>query len=110
MPVTKTFTPKAFAKENPQYTGTVSLRMPSYVERLAIMREVDACGDDNLARLEVMARRIPSHFAGADVIRLDDQRAFKTWDDFEYESGLSDVISELTVQLLGESRVGAAIT
>lgn len=107
MAVTNSYTPKAFTADGAKYSGTISLRMPTYVERITLMREVDACGEDNLLRLITMAKAIPAYFVGADITRLDDSQKFTTWSDLESESGLADVISEATVKILGEARVGA---
>jgi hypothetical protein len=110
MAVITTYVPKVFEGEEAKYAGTVSLRLPTYIERISLMRDVDMCGEDNLLRLITMARALPLHFQGADITRREDAHKFTTWSDLESESGLSEVITEMTIKLLGESKAGPTKT
>jgi len=94
-----------------EYEGTVTLRMPSYDERLELLGDSAAAADasdqkakralDNMRRL---AKRAPEFLVALNVKRKADGFLF-TWDDLQYDSDMQALINEIANRLLGKYSV-----
>lgn len=97
------------------YSGTLTIRRPTFEERLDLMDGASAFkvdGDEDKARsgiayLRKMQPNVGKFFVAADIKRVDDGVAITDWaslcDDGVAAMG---VVQEIAIKLLGDFRVG----
>lgn len=109
-----------------EYEGTITLRMPTYDERLAFLDDIGATAIDfkepvteeekaekkmhderkRIMRLRQAGRLAKMHFVSCDIKRKSDGFVFDTWEKLEYDSDMVSVIREAGYKVLGKFKVG----
>jgi len=97
--------------EPARYTGTVTVRMPTYDERLSISEETGIGGDaesqlTNVQVMRVMAKHARARTVKVDVTRKADGFKFESWEQLEYDSDMVSLINEIGAQIVGRYSVG----
>ncbi len=94
-----------------EYAGTVTIRMPTYDERLGFYEGVDM-GDSTektgIAFMRAIARQVPRFIEEVAIKRLDDGFEFKSFDDLNIDSDMVPVITEIATKLVGKHRAGVS--
>jgi hypothetical protein len=104
------------------YEGTVTMRMPTYDERLALYEEADIDVDDDddnddektkrekkkkrLRMMRAIARLAKDFVVAVELKRLSDGFVLSSWEHLSYESDASSVIQEVAGRLIGKFSVG----
>ena len=107
----------------PAYSGSVTLRAPSYDERASFVEAVDfpaiAEGEEeskeaqlaqarkyNFAMTRHVAKRAPEFVEKIEIKRLSDGFVFETFESMVYDSDMASVITEIAQRLFGKNLVG----
>lgn len=108
-----TFTPdicKPLDNDAEEYTGTVTIRMPTYDEKMGFYEAAgeQLSGDAKKAAvplLRIVAKSAESHVVSVDVVRVSDGHKF-TFEEMKYDSDMHSVITEIATKLIGRFQVG----
>jgi hypothetical protein len=134
---TETFTPsicKPSGETPAAYSGSITIRIPDYVERLELTERagVDMAemlekainkskgaddpetadtsgkskGRQAYEQLKFMARIVPEFVLAVDITRVEDGFKFESWDDLAHDSDASICIMEIGPKILGKYNVG----
>ena len=91
------------------HTGSVTLRMPNYDERMGLYEAMGLEGEadiKNVSLVRSIAKRLPEFLVAIDLRRLDDGEEFKDWESLQYDSDMASVISECCLALISKVRAG----
>lgn len=108
-----------------EYEGTITLRMPTYDERLAFLDEIEATELDfkepeteeekaakrahdqrkRVTRLRQAAKKAEAHFVESSITRKSDGFVFDTWEKLNYDSDMVSVIREAGYKIIGKFKV-----
>lgn len=100
------------------YRGTVTLRMPSFDERLSFYDDagvaMDADGlavDENKRRnkslIRHVSRKIDKFFVRSAIVRTSDGFELDTLDKLQHDTDMMYVLMEIALKLVGKFNVGA---
>lgn len=93
----------------PAYTGTVTLRPPTYDERIALYDLTAALeGTNKYGFVARLSKELPKFLLAVDITRVDDGYKFASLADMDLESDLMTVISDSVTRLMEKYRVGNA--
>lgn len=118
--VCKPFKDEAGAETPARYDGHVTLRAPSYEERLDLYDRYGGedeeaelspkeLASENRKRLKVIAAVLPEYVKEVSIKRLEDGFTFTSFDELRFDSEMVSVITELCHRLVGKNRVGNAL-
>ena len=124
--------PKTGEEKPAEFSGTVTMRMPTYSERLGFSKgsrdvENENVDDGELTPAQLaekkralyernidfrcfLAKAAPNFVTEIALKRLEDGFEFRTWEDLEYDDSMMPVITEITDRLVGKNRAGASST
>lgn len=105
----KTITPKICQGEGAEYCGTVTMRLPTYDQRMGLYEAAgieDAENLKNISLVRALAKHLPDYLITVDIKRLDDGYHFNSWDGLQYDSDMASVISECCLALITKVRAG----
>lgn len=105
----KTFTPKICTGEAPEYAGTVTLRLPTYDQRMGLYEATGVDEVENLKTVSLvraLARHLPEYLVSIDITRLSDQHKFDSWESLQYDHDMASVISECCLTLISKVKAG----
>lgn len=127
----KTFTPSicqpSEGSKEPRYSGTITLKMLAYDERLEIYDSLpenpydivpDTETEDeksqrekngktaNLKRLKALCKIVPQYIVSIDLVRCSDGFLINKWEHLLYDSDLGSVVTEMGTTLIGKNQVG----
>lgn len=94
-----------------EYTGTVTIRMPTYDEKMAFYEAAgEQIGDGDAKKaavplLRTVARNVAKHIVAVNITRVSDGHKF-TFDELDYDSDMHGVITEIATKLIGRFQVG----
>lgn len=105
--------------EAPRFSGNVTMRMPNYDDRMGL---VEDCGIDiggsqdddtspqeirkhNVKLLRFAAKQLPKFLQAVAIKRIDDGLEFKSLEDLNYDGDMANVITEMSMRLVGKFRV-----
>lgn len=116
-----TFTPaicKPAGDEPAAYEGSVTIRRPDYIERMALKEiDSDSGGDEDEPKkadkwqlLKSMAKKAPAFIVELKLKRLDDGYEFKTFDELLEDGEAGSVAIEICSQLVKKYQAGKGQT
>jgi hypothetical protein len=88
----------------PAYSGSVTIMIPNYDERLDIMISIEESGgkaDATATRVEkykyyqAVARHLPKFVKTIDIVRLEDELKFDSLDSLQADTEMGGLITEL---------------
>lgn len=100
------------------YTGTVTLRMPSFDERVAFYDDADvemypegqssdALRVRNKKLMRHVSKKIKDHFVRAEIVRTSDGFKITQLEQLQYDTDMMMVMMEIAQKLVGKFSVGA---
>lgn len=104
-------------KKKPTFKGVVILKQPTFDEKYSYMEE---CGFDldesgsvgaavgKLKSIRKMVGLSKKHYVKVELERLSDSKAFKSFDDLQYEAECDAILIEIASQVVSGFRVGNA--
>lgn len=105
-----TYTPECCSGDDAAYAGTVTLRAPTYDERMAIYDEVgvdmDGVKTKPIAYIRAVAKQVPQFLVEFSIRRKSDDYEFKSFDELQYDSEMAGAITEMATKLVGKFQVG----
>lgn len=108
-----TWTPEVCTKG--EYEGTVTLRMPTYDERLELYEDVPDLEKDadekakhrrNVQLMRAIARKAGQFVEQVAIKRVADSFVFAAYDDVQMDTDLGEVVTEIVTRLAGKYAVG----
>lgn len=113
-----TFTPSICTDADAKYEGKVTIRMPTYMERLDFIEASPSGDDEGATEHEILRRRMKAmaamarmvqergHVVSVDLKRLADGYKIDAT-EFWFDSDMSAVINEVVAKIVGKYSVGA---
>lgn len=102
----------------PDYTGTVTLRMPTFDERIAFYDDAEVSMDTeglgpealkarNKKLIRQVSRQVRHHFVRADIVRVADGFRITQLEQLQHDTDMIAVMMEISHKLVGKFAVGA---
>ena len=82
----------------PEYSGSITLKMPTIDERLALQVEAETL--DPMAKLRLSCQKVKDHLVAVNITRLSDGFIFDSWDKLNYDSDMVAVVQEAALKLI----------
>jgi hypothetical protein len=111
-----TYTPELCSGEGAEYEGSLTLRMPSYDERMGLYEEadfdMDGSGDATAQKKQTMrlmrliARKLPDYLVKLSVKRKADGFEFQSFEELSHDTDMAPLITEACTKLVGKYQVG----
>ena len=105
-----TYTPECCSGDDAAYEGSVTLRAPTYDERMSIYDDVgvdlEGVKTKPIAYIRAVAKKVPEFLVECSIKRKSDGFEFKTFEQMQYDSDLAGAITEMATKLVGKFQVG----
>lgn len=118
------YVPSVCLGDDAEYEGTITLRAPTYDERLDMLEMLDLLDPDaetaeemtqkakekaqkNQTKvLRYLGKKLPDFLEKVDIRRKSDGYLFDSWDKLQHDSDMIPVIREASTKLVGKYQVG----
>lgn len=108
------FTDEAGKEHAPKFEGEIKLDLPSYKERIQMVKALNfktennkaEVGDNNIDEALKVLDLVEKHVKAVDLVRSADGLEFKSLEDLGYDSDGSELINEIGRVILGGTRLG----
>jgi len=119
------FVPDICKGKGAEYDGSITMRMPTYDERMGIYEEA-GIGQDleeqeekegvkkeikkkGLQLMRLAARKVPDFLVDVKITRKSDGFVFDSWDKLQYDSDMGEVIQQCATRLISKFKVGSPL-
>lgn len=105
------YVPEICKGENPQYTGSIVLRLPSSDERIDYLADSgfnlsDPRSKENLKATSYLMKKVYDHIVKVDMKRTSDGKKLATLEDLRFEEGLFPTLITMANEIMSGFTVG----
>lgn len=109
-----TFTPAICNGEEADFSGQITMKMPTYDERLEIYEALglDFDGQVNeqakskgITLMRIVAKKLPQYIIKVDIKRKADGFHFDSLEKLQYDSDMVSVLQECSFKLIGKFNI-----
>lgn len=105
-----TYTPECCTGDDAAYEGSVTLRAPTYDERMSIYDDVgvdlEGVKTKPIAYIRAVAKKVPDFLVSMSIKRKSDGFEFTDFAKLQHDSELMGAITEMATKLVGKFQVG----
>lgn len=118
-----TFVPEICKGKGAEYEGSITMRQPTYDERLGIYEEAGfgqsaeteeeekelkkEVKKKGIQLMRLAARKVPEYLGEIKITRKSDGFVFDSWDKLQYDSDMGEVIQQCATRLISKFKVGS---